>query len=621
MASYNISNRNRKDKEEKPFSFFLLFPVIAVLAIIPLITFYYEYETKLDQFEWYTGNAKTADFFLRYKTVALIIISIYMVFAVIYMVLGEERKFAWDKKLIPLLAYAVISFISAIASKYSYFSFNGIYEQFEPVWILIGYFIIVYYCFFIFQEEAVLRLTMKWFMAGISVMAALGLSQAFHHDFLRTEFGQKLISPEGGLEFKFEIGRAYLTLYNPNYVGFYATLIVPLLVALIFTTKKIWSRIGYGFLAVSLVIILFSSQSRAGVVTIILSLLLMLICMRKVFIKNWKITVTAVAVFAVAFIGINVLNQNILIDRMKSMFSTAPEVHVLESIVTNDDNVTIRYNGNTVVFKTEQDEYGNDIFTVEDSTGTPVTYNYSEESTSYIIDDARFPFTFASVRAKDFYGFSVTIDGQPWYFSNLMKANNKTYYALGAGMALMKLTEQEKSLDFLENHYHFANGRGYIWARTLPLLKKYFFLGSGPETFVIAFPNNDLVGLYNSWHQNEIVTKPHCMYLQTAVQTGVPSLIAMLIFFILYIINSMSIYWKNSYEGYLPKVGVAIFTSSIGYMILALTNDSCVATSPIFYALIGIGLGINYRLKKDIEKTQKNTDTTDTNKVNIEKQA
>ena len=53
-----------------------------------------------------------------------------------------------------------------------------------------------------------------------------------------------------------------------------------------------------------------------------------------------------------------------------------------------------------------------------------------------------------------------------------------------------------------------------------------------------------------------------------------------------------------------PKVGVAILASSIGYMILALTNDSCVATSPIFFALIGIGLGINHKLKQDIKNNQ-----------------
>ena len=114
-------------------------------------------------------------------------------------------------------------------------------------------------------------------------------------------------------------------------MGYYATLIVPLLIALVFTTKKLWHRIGYAFLAASLVLILFSSQSRAGIVIIIISLFIMLLCMRKVFIKNWKITAAAIAVFIIGFIGINMANQNILFTRMKSMFSTADEVHALKS--------------------------------------------------------------------------------------------------------------------------------------------------------------------------------------------------------------------------------------------------------------------------------------------------
>lgn len=599
MAGYNIGNKSKNDPSENEYSFFLILPVIAVLAVIPLITRYYQYNTHLSDFEWIGVEDTKSDFFLHYKTVCLILVSIFMICAIVYMILGEERKFVWDKKLIPLAVYAVISFISAITSQNSYFSFNGIHEQFEPVWVLMGYFVITYYCFFILQDEKTVKRTMRWFMAGISVMVALGLSQVFQHDFLRTELGGQLIYPGGGLDFKFELGRAYLTLYNPNYVGFYVTLIVPLLVALLFTTKKLWHRIGYAFLAVALILILFASQSRAGIVTIIISLIIMLLCMRKVFIKNWKITIIAIAAFVVAFIGINAMNQNILLDRMKSMFSTADEVHPLENIFTNDDNVTIDYKGNTLVFKVEQDEYRNDIFNLTDGNGSEVPFSLSEDGITYVINDERFPFTFSSIRAEGFYGFGVTIDDKPWYFSNLMKANDKTYYALGAGMALMKLTEQEKSLDFLENHYHFANMRGYIWARTLPLLKKYFLLGSGPDTFLLAFPNNDLVGLYNSGHVNEIITKPHCMYLQIAVQTGVPSIIAMLIFFIWYLAGSFKLYWKHNYDGYLPKVGVAIFVGSIGYMILAITNDSCVATSPIFFALIGMGLGINYKLKKE----------------------
>lgn len=47
-------------------------------------------------------------------------------------------------------------------------------------------------------------------------------------------------------------------------------------------------------------------------------------------------------------------------------------------------------------------------------------------------------------------------------------------------------------------------------------------------------------------------------------------------------------------------IGVGVLGAVIGYLILCLTNDSCVALSPIFYTLIGIGLGINYKLRKDM---------------------
>ena len=166
---------------------------------------------------------------------------------------------------------------------------------------------------------------------------------------------------------------------------------------------------------------------------------------------------------------------------------------------------------------------------------------------------------------------------------------------------MMKLAKITESIPYLDKHYKLANMRGYIWDRTIPLLKKYFFLGSGPDTFIIAFPNNDLVGMYNSGHTNELITKPHCMYLQVGVQTGVPSLIALLVFFGWYLIDSLRIYWRCHYSEYMTYLGVGIFAAVIGYLILSLTNDSCVALSPIFYTLIGIGLGINHKIRKDME--------------------
>ncbi len=620
----SYQNKRAKSKPEPKFSLGLLAPVIALLAIIPLITFMHDYDTHLGEFEWYTSYTEAVDFFLYYKMVWIIIACVYMLFCMVYLFFAEEKKPIWIKNLIPMAVYCGISLISAIASKHSYFSFHGIYEQFESVWVLIGYGIMVYYTFFIMHTESALKRTMNWFVAGITVMAALGLTQVFKHDFFRTSFGQSLMTPSsydgGPLTFNFELGRPYLTLYNPNYVGFYAALVIPVLAALIFAVKKAWHRVGYAALIVSMLLILFASQSRAGIVALAVSFVIMFLCMRKVFIKNWKILAAAIVAVVAAFFAINAMNGNVLTDRLMNMFKTETEYHALKEIQTNDDNITVVYQSaerqaqegdptkeDSLVFHVTQDEAGNDVFKLTDGTGAEVPFSLNEDGVNYTINDARFPFTFCSSRSDTFNGFIVVIEGNNWYFTNLMKENDTTYYCMGGASALMKLAKIKDSdkIPYLESHYRLANMRGYIWARTIPLLKKYFFLGSGPDTFIIAFPNDDLVGMYNSGHVNEIITKPHCMYLQVGVQTGVISLIALLVFFGWYLISSLAIYWKNDYSTYSAFIGVSIFVSVIGYLILGLTNDSCVALSPIFYTLLGIGLGINHKLKLEAKETPK----------------
>lgn len=615
--SYN-KNKRKQTPSRESYPLGLLIPVIALLAIIPLITFMYSYKTNLDQFEWYTSLAETVDFFLYYKMVWVIVACVYIIFCLTYLFFIEEKNFIWSKQLIPICVYCGISLISAIASKYSYFSFHGIFEQFESVWILLGYGIIIYYTFLIMHSETAVRRTLNYFLIGIAIMSAIGLSQVFRVDFFRSSLGQDLITPStydgGPLQFNFELGRPYMTLYNPNYIGFYVALTIPVILTLLLAGKKIWYRVACALLLAAMLLILFASQSRAGIVALAVSFIVMMLCMRRAFIKHWKLSLGGIIVVICAFFLVNAMNQNVLVNRLKEMFSSQPEYYSLKEIQTNDDNVTIVYqtpernqaqNGkltdeDSLVFTVSQDAGGNDSFALNDGTGKPVPFHLSEDNVNYAIDDARFPLTFASVRGDSFQGFSVTIDTNTWYLSNLMKPGDSTYYCQGGAGAMMKLAKIKETVPFLEKHYRLANMRGYIWARTIPLLKKYFFLGSGPDTFIIAFPNSDLVGLYNSGHVNEIITKPHCMYLQVGVQTGVISLIALLTFFGWYLIDSLLLYWKCNYSQYMAFAGVGIFTAVIGYLILCLTNDSCVAISPIFYTLLGIGMGINHKIRKDM---------------------
>jgi O-antigen ligase len=117
-----------------------------------------------------------------------------------------------------------------------------------------------------------------------------------------------------------------------------------------------------------------------------------------------------------------------------------------------------------------------------------------------------------------------------------MFAKSITYYYVTNKGKFVKMHDADyiESLNDLGKSF---SGRAFIWSRTLPLLMDNIFLGTGPDTFLLAFPNDDFVALSNSGYGDELITKPHNMYLQTAVQTGVLSLICFLVFYIWYFLE------------------------------------------------------------------------------------
>jgi len=154
-------------------------------------------------------------------------------------------------------------------------------------------------------------------------------------------------------------------------------------------------------------------------------------------------------------------------------------------------------------------------------------------------------------------------------------------------------------VESLNNLGRAFSGRGFIWSRTLPLLKDNILLGTGPDTFLLAFPNDDYVAMSNGGYATELITKPHNMYLQIAVQTGVLSLICFLVFYFWYFFSSLRLYRKADKSKYLPLVGIGILCGTFGYMVVGIINDSMVVISPLYWTMIGIGLAINFMIKRD----------------------
>ena len=97
----------------------------------------------------------------------------------------------------------------------------------------------------------------------------------------------------------------------------------------------------------------------------------------------------------------------------------------------------------------------------------------------------------------------------------------------------------------------------------------------------------------------QLLTKPHSLYLQVAVQTGVISLLAILVFYIMYFIRCIKLYMNDTANHKLVSMGIAIFIGTISYMVSALTNDSSITVAPVFWVMIGVGVAINEIVKRD----------------------
>jgi O-antigen ligase len=126
-------------------------------------------------------------------------------------------------------------------------------------------------------------------------------------------------------------------------------------------------------------------------------------------------------------------------------------------------------------------------------------------------------------------------------------------------------------------------------------------LGSGADTFIFEFPQQDYVNLYNYGYVDQLVTKPHSLYLQIGVQTGVLSLLALIVFYFMYFISSFKLYIKGQFMTYYSKVGLSIFIGTFSYLICEIANDSSITVAPVFWVLIGLGIAINHKVNLSLK--------------------
>lgn len=608
-----IKNENKSkntvtiDYENKKLSVFYFLPLLLIAGFVPLIVYAkYVDLTDTTQALYWTGQQQYLDFFSYWKSwwvVALATISL-----LFYVILYVQRKLPLKnlkQYYIPLGIYALFVIMSTMFAIDKPTALWGFIDMYQGMFVLLSYVLLTFLTINFVNNKRDVSLFVNAFLFLMIVEGIIGVGQYFGFDFFKTSIGESLIIPGNlvveGLSFSFGPKTIYGTLFNTNFVGSFATLMLPLSIGIFLSSETRNKKIVSGIAVLLMIFVLIGCNSRAGYFGVAVGAVLGIWLFRKMLVKHWKMSVGFVAIVLVAIVGLNVVSGGALINRLKT-FNVSEQIAELkriskgdtlfEEIALDENCVSLRTNKEILNLKVDDNKI---YFLDENFNELRVITNRNQIT----IVDPKYSWYRITIPV-DYPGVSVT-RGNNWNWATVnFFVSENGIKILGSGGRLSEELKAEK-LEILDGLERFMSGRGYIWSRTIPIMYDSLATGVGPDNYPMAFPQDDFSSKLNAgMDANTVIDKPHNMYLQTAINTGVISLIALFVVWLIYFINSLILYSKTSFDSVEKLIGATCFVGITGYLFAAIFNDSITSVAPIFWIILGLGISINIRTKKNI---------------------
>jgi O-antigen ligase len=324
-------------------------------------------------------------------------------------------------------------------------------------------------------------------------------------------------------------GYISLTFPTPNDAGTFLVLLLPLSFALIINSSGI-RKIICTFLSALLALLLFLTGSSAALYAFFASLIVLVLIYRRQLLKAYKGVAAAVLIVVLLLTAATFIKGNAVLAPLtgggKGTFTTqGRNLFHVDELQLDKDRVLFKGDQNTFVVQASKTGL---VFL--DQNSNPV--NAVQKGDNYTFSQS--PFQTISLTAK---GSNFEVD-LGYKSPVLFTLQNGVVYAVGPNGTLLNTINDNSGLGF-KNMQSFATGRGYIWRKSLPLLSQTLFIGYGADNTVFHIPQNDFAGKLNYQGSASIlIDKPHDLFLQTALNTGLPSLLALLILFAVFAVRS-----------------------------------------------------------------------------------
>ena len=595
-----IKNTITIDYENKKLSVFYFLPLLLIAGFVPLIVYakYVDLSGTTQSLYW-TGQQQYLDFFSYWKSWWVVALTTIALFIYVILFLLKKLPFKNLKQYyIPLGIYAIFVIISTMFAIDKPTALWGFVDMYQGMFVLLSYVLLTFLTINFVNNKRDVNLFVNAFLFLMMVEGIIGVGQYFGFDFFKTEIGKSLILPNNlvveDLSFSFGPKTIYGTLFNTNFVGSFATLMLPLSVAFLLGAKTKRQRIISAIALVLMIFVWIGCNSRAGYLGVAVASIFALWLFRKIIRKYWIWSTSLLVVFLLVLFGLNSASNGKIFNRLK-VFNIKEQIETIkennekafmfEDIILGQDTFSIITNRETLNFKINEDRL---YFLDEDYNELEITI----QNNSITINDKKYYGYIINISDK-YPGVSVSRAGKKFdfYFSE------EGIKIIGSGGQLTEHVNSEM-FNLIEGLGKIASNRGYIWGHTIPLLKSNLVIGSGPDNFPLIFPQNDFLAKANiSMDVNTVVDKPHNLYLQIATNTGVLSLLSLLTLWGIYIISSLKLYSNITFDSLDKYIGGSALISIIGYLTAGMFNDSVNSIAPIFWILLGLGVSINIRMK------------------------
>lgn len=604
-----MKKQKKKNQELINKHNYILWPIIFVVSILPLIMRLHIYDSGLGNYAWFSNTDEAVDIFLYWKSILFSLCGIAMFSILVYFAKKEDmlkaikETISNTKWIAPLLGFGLLAFISTIVSPNRNYGFGGIYEHFETIWVVLSYCVTVLYVFYFVRTKQDIDVIEKALLALLTILGLLGLTQLLGYDFWESSLGKALYVPgqyahlKETLSFQFSGSgnhQVYLTLYNPNYVGVFAALILPVSTMLCIGHDDKKKKATWGILTAVIFLCALGSGSKAFLLVLSVTAVSgMIIYLRKHKKHLIMAAGAALVVGVLATAYMNYVNIN-LYQYVKNALTPVENNYSVEDFAVKEECVELTYKGNTISIMCEM-MGTTPFFMAWDDQGNSIAYNANENGEIVLTDER-----FANIVISIYDGFDdyayiaeLIVEGQKYAFTRLEDGYQYLNYVYRED----ELVKADAMV--FTNYDSLFTGRGYIWSRTIPLLKNSLILGTGADTFSLVFPQDDYVAKNNAGYQGKLISKPHCLFLQIGVQYGVIALICYIVTVLIYILQAFKLCLKTDFKDKYSCLSFGLMLGIVGYNIMGISNDSCVALAPLAWALLGLGFALNYILGKD----------------------